>query len=87
MNREVKEQLCKLLRTLRKESGYTQIEMGKRLDVCRETIIAIENLHVGSVDSLEFWLVMRWWVVCKFQATIDTKSQFSALLKKAFDIE
>jgi DNA-binding XRE family transcriptional regulator len=87
MNRNTKEQICKLLRSLRKEAGYTQIEMSKKMGVCRETIVAIENLHIGSVNKLELWLVMRWWVACKLKANIETKSQFSSLLKKAFDIE
>ncbi len=84
-NAQLKEQ-AHLLKSMREEAGFTQAELASRLSVSREKISAIENYHVGTIDTLEQRLLERWWSVCRSKAHNTTKELFILFLKRAFKI-
>lgn len=70
------------LKQLRKESGITQIQMAKYLEISRETVIAIENNHPGSIDNLSFEKVNSWGRYCRSKVSRDTYEEWVNYLKK-----
>ena len=75
-----------LLRSMREESGYTQAELANRLSVSRETVSAIENCHLGTIDTLEHRILEQWWSICRSKAHNATKDNFVSFLKRTFKI-
>lgn len=84
-NARLQEQ-ARLLRSMRQEAGFTQAELATRLNVSRETVSAIENCHVGTIDTLEQRVLERWWSLCRAEAHSSTKEMFVSFLKRAFRI-
>lgn len=66
----------KLLRGIRKEAGFTQAELARRVNISRETIIAIEKEHPRTIQSLELDIVRRWWKACHIKVSSQTKHTF-----------
>lgn len=75
-----------LLRSMREESGYTQAELANRLNVSRETVSAIENCHLGTIDTLEQRILEQWWSICRSKAHRVTKDHFVSFLMRAFKL-
>ncbi len=78
--------LCETLKSLRKEAGISQAALGERIGLSRETIIAIEKLHPGSVDTLEFNIVRKWYLACLAKASSETIEKFKHNVKDAVAI-
>jgi len=76
----------KHLKNLRIEAGYTQRELATRLGISRETVVAIENDHKASINSLKMDVVSDWWNVCKSRSSAETKASFKELIFKFFQI-
>ena len=76
----------KHLKNLRKEAGYTQQELATRLGISRETVVAIENEHKSSINSLKMDVVSDWWSFCKSKSSAETKASFKELLFSFFKI-
>lgn len=87
MKKEAAISIIRILKQVRLDAEFTQKELGERIGVSRETVIAIENLHPGTVDALKMNVITKWWVSCKFAAPLETKNLFSAIVKKAFSLE
>lgn len=77
---------ARLLRSMRQEANFTQAELATRLNVSRETISAIENCHLGTIDTLEQRVLEQWWSLCRSRAHNATKEMFVSFLKRAFRI-
>lgn len=65
-------ELARILRQARKDKGSTQQEIADHLGLSRETVVAIENLHCSTLESLEVDVVHNWWHHCKGKATAMT---------------
>jgi HTH-type transcriptional regulator/antitoxin HipB len=65
-----------ILRSLRKEAGYTQGEIAQRLGLSRETVSAIENNKPETMRTLQIEVVKKWWSVCRCKAKAETRALF-----------
>ena len=74
----------KLLRQMRKDAGLTQQEMAARLLISRETIVAIENCHLSTIESIESDLQEKWWDICRPRATPTTYEAFKSFVLSSF---
>jgi len=74
------------LKSLRKEAGLTQKELASRIGLSRETIVAIENEYVGSIDKLSIEVVNAWWSVCRRTVSAKTKESFKSQILRFFNI-
>lgn len=70
------------LRRLRLEADYTQKELATRLGIARETVIAIENEHPGTISTLEIDIIGRWWRACCGRLPETTRNDFNGYLKR-----
>lgn len=75
-----------LLRTLRKEAGYSQETLAMRIGISRETVSAIENEKPGTIDTIGAEVISRWHMACHSRATTDTRSKFLDHVLKYFGI-
>ena len=75
----------KYLKKLRTEAGLTQVELARRLKISRETVLAIENNHPGSIDTIELPLIRDWKDACK-HAPYVVIDEFVEHLKKFLKI-
>lgn len=76
----------KKLKEMRKESGYTQVELAVRLGISRETVIAIENEHPGTIDSLGVGTLKLWWKVCNQRISQQSRNDFVEYVKNFLNI-
>ena len=74
------------LRRIRLGADYTQVQLAKRLGVTRETISAIENERIGTIESLDMLLVKRWLQVCRGRLKKGQYRAFVGKLLKYFNI-
>lgn len=73
-----------VLKKLRRNAGLTQSDLGVRLGICREKVIAIERCHCATMHDLENELISKWWQICKPKAEEHIKHEFIELIKKIF---
>lgn len=71
-----------VLRTLRLESSYTQLQLARNLGISREKVVAVENCHLASMCSLELDTVKNWWRLCKGRAEDTTRKKFATLMRR-----
>lgn len=76
----------KKLKEMRKESGFTQAELAIRLGISRETVIAIENEHPGTIDSLALGTLKKWWKVCNQRISQQSRNDFVEYVKNFLNI-
>lgn len=76
----------KKLKEMRKESGLTQAELAVRLGVSRETVIAIEKEHPGTIDSLAVGTLKQWWKVCNQRISQQSRNDFIEYVKNFLNI-
>lgn len=74
----------KELRGLRKEAGFTQAEIAKKIGISRETIVAIENEHPKTIDALSLEVVNAWWLICRKSVSESSQLSFKAQVLKFF---
>lgn len=82
-------ELAETLKQVRKEvpGRFTQQDLADRLGLSRETIVAIENCHLNTMETLELATVEKWWKVCKQRGiTQRTKERFIGLITKILHI-
>ena len=70
-----------MLRRIRKEAGYTQDELARRIGLSRETISAIENEHKKSISGLRIETIKLWMKACGSRVSADTKKSFSDYIR------
>lgn len=75
-----------LLRQMRKEAGYTQADMGKKVGLSRETIINIEKDSPESIIALEAIVVRKWRTACGLKATINTIAAYKSVMMQYFKL-
>ena len=68
--------LAEILKDLRKESGYTQLDLASRLGISRETVSAVENNKRSTIESLGLEVCNKWWAVCRTKARKNTRDRF-----------
>ena len=76
-----------LLKMMRKEAGLTQAELAERLRVSRETVSAIENEKLETINSLSIDLIEKWWRVCGQSSSIKIKNEFMQNIIQFFNFE
>ena len=74
------------LRNLRTAAGLTQQALGDRIDVSRETVVAIENDYDGTINKLTIDIVNKWWALCRRSVSPQTQAAFVAELLAFFDL-
>ncbi len=74
----------KELRGLRKEAGFTQAEIAKKIGISRETVVAIENEHPKTIDALSLEVVNAWWLTCRKSVSESSQLSFKAQVLKFF---
>ena len=72
----------KFLRDIRKEAQLTQRELAQRINISRETIIAIEKEHPGTIHTIQLETLKRWWRVCDTRISSQTRLRFTTYVKK-----
>lgn len=72
------------LKNLRKEAGYTQKELATKIGVSRETVVAIENEHPKTIDSLGLEVVNAWWIACRQSVSESSQLSFKVQVMKFF---
>lgn len=73
-----------VLRALRKDSPYSQFELAELLGISRETVSAIENDKIGTIDNISIDLIRRWYEVCEEHSESATKFNFMVFITKFF---
>ena len=73
------------LKSLRKEAGYTQEELAKRVGISRETVSAIENDKPETMDNIGVGVVNKWWSICRQTASEKTRKSFFSSVMDYFD--
>lgn len=91
MGREIAKDLSlvcdgKQLRDLRKDAGFTQEELAEKLDISRETVVAIENNHKQTIEALALKKVVEWRIACESKAGSMTIAKFTSHLKKVLKL-
>jgi len=74
----------KELRSLRKEAGFTQKALAEKIGISRETVVAIENEHPKTIDSLSLEVVNAWWLACRKSVSESSQLSFKAQILKFF---
>jgi len=72
------------LKNLRKEAGFTQKVLASKIGISRETVIAIENEHPKTIDSLSLEVVNSWWVACRKSVSESSQLSFKAQVMNFF---
>jgi DNA-binding XRE family transcriptional regulator len=75
------------LTQLRKEAGYTQEQLGLRLDISRETISAIENERPETLNNIAVTVINKWWSVCRTKASPETRESFISTVLDYFNVQ
>lgn len=74
------------LQKLRNEVGLTQEELGNRLGISRETVVAIENNYPGTIENLSFTIVEAWTRTCRSKSRPALLAEWEAYVKKLLGI-
>ena len=72
------------LKNLRKEAGFTQKVLASKIGISRETVIAIENEHPKTIDSLSLEVVNAWWIACRKSVSESSQLSFKVQVMKFF---
>ena len=72
------------LKSLRKESGYTQEELAHRVGISRETVSAIENDKPETMKNIGVEVISKWWSVCRQKASEQTRESFFSTVMDYF---
>jgi HTH-type transcriptional regulator/antitoxin HipB len=73
-----------LLRSMRKESGYTQVQLASRIGISRETISAIENERSEAINCISADLISSWHIICRQGVTSETRHEFFSHIMNFF---
>lgn len=74
----------KLLKALRKATPYSQLEMSELLGISRETVSAIENERIGTIENLSIDLIRQWHEICENHTDSATEFNFRGFVIKYF---
>lgn len=74
----------KELKSLRKEAGFTQKALASEIGISRETVVAIENEHPKTIDSLSLEVVNSWWLTCRQSVSESSQLSFKVQIMKFF---
>lgn len=77
----------KELKRLRKEAGFTQKLLAGKIGISRETVVAIENEHPKTIESLNIEVVNAWWQSCRHLVSEPSQLSFKAQVMKFFAIQ
>jgi DNA-binding XRE family transcriptional regulator len=72
------------LKNLRKEAGFTQKELAAKIGISRETVVAIENEHAKTIESLGLEVVNAWWIACRKSVSESSQLSFKVQVMKFF---
>lgn len=81
-------EMSQTLKQARKDvPSFTQVDLAKALRISRETVVAIENCHLKTMETLELEVVEKWWKVCKIRGITErTKERFAKLIARILQI-
>lgn len=75
-----------LLRQMRKEAGYTQLELEVRVGLERSTIIKIEKDDPASIEALDAVVLRKWKNACKSKMHLSTIATYQRVVMKFFNL-
>lgn len=81
-----KAEMASDLKQMRIEAGLTQKELADRIGLSRETVVAIENKHQGTIATLKMETVKRWFRACKSHAHSSLLTKFRQGITSYFGI-
>jgi DNA-binding XRE family transcriptional regulator len=64
------------LKKLRKEAGYNQLQLADIIGIRRETVSAIENERVGTIDNIGADIIKKWFDATRHKVTENRKESF-----------
>ena len=76
----------KLLRQMRKEAGFTQVEMAKKVGLSRETVINIEKDSTETILALEAIVLRKWRSACGLKMTLNTIAAYKSAIMQYFKL-
>jgi DNA-binding XRE family transcriptional regulator len=65
-----------VLKEQREEARLTQAQLAGFIGISRETVIAIEKGHPGTIKKLSFEVVQSWSKACGRRVTREKKASF-----------
>lgn len=71
-----------MLRAMRKEAGLTQKELSIRISISRETVSAIENEKLETINSIGAEVISAWHIACRQGASSSTLTEFFGHMMK-----
>lgn len=74
------------LKDLRKEAGFTQKLLASKIGISRETVVAIENEHPKTLNSLSLEVVNAWWKNCRTLVSEASQISFKLQVIKYFHL-
>ena len=74
------------LRDLRKEAGFTQKSLASKIGISRETVVAIENEHAKTINSLSLEVVNAWWLSCRTLVSESSQLSFKSQVMEYFHL-
>ena len=73
-----------LLKAMRKEANLTQKELAGRIGISRETVSAIENEKIETINSIGAEVISAWHITCRQGASSNTLNEFFGHMMKYF---
>ncbi len=83
-NNSKHQQKSQVLRLLRKDSDLTQEQLATHLNISRETVVAVENCHLGAISALPGDVMESWWQLCREKASMESKGEFQKLITSLY---
>ncbi|WP_338294474.1 helix-turn-helix transcriptional regulator [Planctobacterium marinum] len=75
-----------VLRDMRKEAGFTQQDLARRVGISRETVIAIEKNKRGTIDTIELDVLKNWQKLCRNYVSKPTREKVINYIKSYLDL-
>ncbi|AZQ82707.1 helix-turn-helix domain-containing protein [Colwellia sp. Arc7-635] len=75
------------LKNLRKEAGFTQKDLANKIGISRETVVAIENEHPKTINSLSLEVVNTWWGICRASVSEASQLAFKVQVMTFFSLQ
>ena len=85
MSKPVAQTEGQILKKLRTGAGLSQKELASRIGISRETVVAIEREHPGTINALKLKVIKKWYDTCGTANNSEAKKGFKAYILKMFN--
>lgn len=86
MSKPVAQTEGQILKKLRKGANFSQKELASRIGISRETVVAIEREHPGTINALKLQVIKKWYDVCDTENNNEARKGFNKYILKLFNI-